>query len=434
MSEGSGVGTSRRRSVEQGDIGPIAERYLDLSGCRFTEESEDRNGNRWWRGECPGCGHKTYGACLEWGKAGCSNDACKEIPSLEKWQEVTERIEGLQNPEAAGPGTAEEKRERHKRLKLKALEIVADYEESQRQQREAQEQAEAQEQQRKEQQRLRQDQAEQAHQTAQNAEEQKILDDYRAGEEERRKKQEHDRKQREWQGRADRSESTIKQVLLARSVITPGEVLMSGAWALVTMVVVYSGLWWLQPLLGNVNQISQSVPGELAAYRLPAGLLVGSVVSLAVWRKLSWSRRERWALHGDEEGEHVGLYRYADGEENPVQWLHHEADGSELTTGPAKRFIRGSGRATVATLKVPLGFVAEAGAAIWKVLAESGLPWGGIIGRVFLAAVAVFGMCWVIGVTHGREWAWVAVIFLGPAGMLWAVMSACDNRRRPGRR
>lgn len=434
MSEGSGLSATQRRSVEPGDIGPIAQYFVNHRAKELTEESQNRYGNTWWRGECPECGHHTYGACLEWGKAGCRNKDCTKIPQVEKWQEIVERIERLENPDAAAEETAEDNRGRNKRLKQKALGIVAEYEESQRKQREDQEQAEAEKEQRQEQARLREEQEKQARQTAQDDEEQELLDNHREQKEEKHRKQERERKERERRERAEHSESTIERVLLAKSTITQGEAVFSGAWALVTTLIIYYGLWWLQPSLGELEWVSREVLAELAAYRLPAGLLGGMLAGWLVWRKLSRSRRWKWRLAGDEQGEYIGSYRYADGEEKPIRWQHLEADGSELSTGPAKRFAHGMWRGLLYALKMLLKLVAAVSAAIWEGLSRADLPWGGIIWRTLLAAVAVFALYWIIGFSYIREWASVVAVLFGIMGLAWAFKSANDSRHRLRRR
>ena len=368
-----------------------------------------RQGEGGFSATCPGCGGKTYEVDLGSGKAGCVDEGCT-VPGSESWVGVVAHFEELDRKDdwdeirRIGFEIVEEQEQASRRDKAQKEEKErAERDERERAGREAEARQQAQETQERE---LGAESRaggtdERAPYAAQNEEERRPLKVHGV-KEERLRQQSAEREAREAlrEARAslkDQHHNDGDRALAAQAPVLWSELRLAVlVWAAVLMAT-YHGVDWLGSSVGPNAEPAVlgttagggdeagwfgRLAGEAAAasawlfpWRLYVGLLLGVLLGGMVLFLMSRGRRGR---HAFDEDEYLVVCRLDERLGGQLIWSDVEADLSEISKEPLRRFVGGA----IGAVEVIGGAIAWAA----DVLRMADWPWAEI------AVSLVFGL------------------------------------------
>ena len=349
---------------------------------------------------CPGCGGETYEVDLGAGKAGCVDEDCA-VPGGESWVGVVAYFEELDRKNdwdeirRIGLKIIEEQEQASERKKVQEEE-QAERAERERAGSEAEARRRAQETQERE--RGAESRAggkdERGRYAVQNEEERRLLNAH-SKENERLSRQRAEREAREALQEAqahleDQHHNAVARAVAARAPVLWIELLLAVLAGATVLLATYYGVDWLgssagpdaEPAVlrttagggdeagwfGRLAGEAAVASAQLVPWRLYVGLLLGMLLGYTVAVLMSRGRRGRYAF---DEDEYLAVCWLDERRGGRLVRVDLEADLSEISKEPLRRFAGGAGRA--------VEVVAEALAWVADVLRMADWPWGEMV-------------------------------------------------------
>ena len=385
----------RRRRIEPGHVGAIAARYLGAEGCRVF-----RRGEGGFSATCPGCGGETYEVNLGSGKAGCIDESCT-VPGDESWVGVVAHFEELDRKDDWDEirniaFEIVEEQEQASRLEKAQKEVEERAERAQRDRagQEAEARRRAQETQERGAGRIAESRAagkdERGRYAAQDEEERRLLN-ARRKEKERRRQRRAEREAQEAlrEARAlleDQHDNDADRAVAAQAPVLWSELRLAVLAGAAVSMATYHGVGWLgspagtgaEPAVlgttagggdeagwfGRLAGEAAAAAAQLVPWRFHVGLLLGLSLGGMVLFLMSRGRRGRHAFY---ENEYLVVCRPDERRGGRMVRVHQDADLSEISKEPLRRFVGGAGKAVEA--------VGEALAWAADVLRMADWPW-----------------------------------------------------------
>ena len=348
---------------------------------------------------CPGCGGETYEVDLGAGKAGCVDEGCA-VPAGESWVGVVAYFEELDRKNdwdeirCIGLKIIEKQEQASERKKVQ--EERAERVERERAGRDAEARRWAQETQERERgaESRTGGKDERGRYAIPNEEERRLLNAH-SKEKERLRRRRAEREAREALQEAqahleDQHHNAVARAVAAQAPVLWIELLLAVLAVAAVLMATYYGVDWLGSSVGPAPEpaVLRTTAGggdeagwfgwlageaaaasaQLVPWRLHVGLVLGTLLGYTVAVLVSRGRRER---HAFDEDEYLAVCRLNESRGGRLVRLDLEADLSEISKEPLRRFAGGAYRAVEAVVEA-LAWVAD-------VLRMADWPWGEMV-------------------------------------------------------